>query len=80
MAELYRRSSGIAAEDFFSGRTVVPYYAAAAAGLKMAGYATSPTYHQKLFYLIETYELWQFDIDLIQALEGVQLPLSNVPQ
>lgn len=80
MAELYQRSSGIAAGDFFNGRTVVPYYAAAAAGLKMAGYATSPTYHKKLFYLIETYELWQFDIDLIQALEGIQPPVSHPPQ
>lgn len=70
MAGLYRPSSGIAPEDFFNGRTVVPYYAAAAAGLKMSGYATSPTYHKKLFYLIETYELWQFDIDLIRALEA----------
>lgn len=69
MANRYQPSSGIAPEDFFNGHTVVPYYAAAAAGLKMAGYATSPTYHKKLFYLIETYELWQFDIDLIRALE-----------
>lgn len=69
MANLYQRSSGIAPEEFFNGHTVVPYYAAAAAGLKMAGYATSPTYHKKLFFLIETYELWQFDIDLIRALE-----------
>jgi flagellum-specific peptidoglycan hydrolase FlgJ len=70
MAALYEPSSGIAAKEFFNGQTVVPYYAAAAAGLKMAGYATSPTYHKKLFYLIETYELWQFDIDLIRALEN----------
>lgn len=68
-AQRYRRSSGIAPEDFFNGRTVVPYYAAAAAGLKMTGYATSPTYHKKLFYLIETYELWRFDFDLIAAME-----------
>lgn len=69
MARLYQSSSGIAPKTFFNGYTVVPYYAAAAAGLKMAGYATSATYHKKLFYLIETYELWQFDIDLIRALE-----------
>jgi len=70
MARLYEKSSGIAPEAFFNGRTVVPYYAAAAAGLKMAAYATSPTYHKKLFYLIETYELWRFDLDLIKALNG----------
>jgi len=33
----------------------------------MAGYATSPTYHRKLAYLIDTYELWRFDADLIRA-------------
>lgn len=64
----YQRSSGIAPQDFFNGRTVLPYYAAAAAALKMTGYATSPTYHKKLSYLIETYELWRFDFDLIEAL------------
>ena len=35
----------------------------------MSGYATSATYHKKLFYLIETYELWRFDLDLI-TLDG----------
>lgn len=72
MANLYKPSSGIAPEAFFNGRTKVPYYAAAAAGLKMAGYATSATYHKKLFYLIETYELWQFDLDLVRAVNGSQ--------
>lgn len=76
MADKHFRSSGIAPEDFFNGRTVVPYYAAAAAGLKMAGYATSPTYHKKLFFLIETYELWRFDMDLIRALDSVDLKAS----
>ncbi|MCB0376433.1 MAG: glucosaminidase domain-containing protein, partial [Sinomicrobium sp.] len=70
MAHIYERSSHIAPEEFFNGRTTVPYYAAAAAGLKMSGYATSATYHKKLFYLIETYELWRFDLDLIKALNG----------
>ncbi|MCB0631072.1 MAG: glucosaminidase domain-containing protein [Saprospiraceae bacterium] len=73
----YQRSSGIAPEDFFNGRTVVPYYAAAAAALKMTGYATSPTYHKKLFYLIETYELWRFDFDLIAAVERSKAPSSS---
>lgn len=67
-AAFYHRS-GIAATDFFDGDTRVPYYAACAAGLKMAGYATSPTYHKKITYLIETYELWRFDLALLKAFE-----------
>jgi flagellum-specific peptidoglycan hydrolase FlgJ len=67
-AGFYHRS-GIAATDFFDGKTEVPYYAACAAGLKMAGYATSPTYHKKITYLIETYELWRFDLALLKAFE-----------
>lgn len=68
-ADSFYHRSGIAAKDFFGGRTHLPYYAACAAGLKMAGYATSPRYHQKIAYLIETYELWRFDFDLIRAVE-----------
>ncbi|HMR43069.1 MAG TPA: LysM peptidoglycan-binding domain-containing protein [Saprospiraceae bacterium] len=30
-------------------------------GLKQAGYATSANYHDKLIYIIETYELFRFD-------------------
>ncbi|MEZ5041664.1 MAG: glucosaminidase domain-containing protein [Saprospiraceae bacterium] len=67
MANVYYRSSGYKGNDFFNGKTKVPYYAAAAAGLKMAGYATSRQYHKKLAYLIETYELWRFDVDLLAA-------------
>ncbi len=66
-ARVYESSSHIAPEDFFDGHTEVPYYAACAAGLKMAGYATSPTYHKKIAYIIDTYELWRFDIDLIKS-------------
>lgn len=69
MAKVYQKMSGYKAGDFFNGKTKVPYYAAAAAGLKMAGYATSRRYHQKLAYLIETYELWRLDSDLMAALE-----------
>ncbi len=68
-ARQYLPASGIAPEQFYGGETYVPYYAACAAGLKMAGYATSPTYHKKITYLIETYELWRFDLDLLQQLE-----------
>ena len=66
MAKIFQKVSGYAPEDFF-GETKVPYYAAQAAGLKMAGYATSKTYHQKLVYIIETYELWRLDVALIRA-------------
>ena len=68
-ARYHYRSSGISANDFFDGKTHLPYYAACAAGLKMAGYATSPTYHKKITYIIETYELWRFDIDLLRAID-----------
>ncbi len=69
MAKLYQKKSGYKPRDFFNGQTKVPYYAAAAAGLKMAGYATSRRYHQKIAYLIETYELWRLDVDLLAALK-----------
>ncbi len=40
-----------------------PYdYKAWARGLKTAGYATSPTYADKLIRIIETYELYRFDV------------------
>lgn len=68
-ARRYEPVSGIAAERFFDGDTYLPYYAACAAGLKMAGYATSRTYHKKITYIIETYELWRFDLDLLKSIE-----------
>ncbi len=61
-AELFEPVSGIAAEKYFDGATRIPYFAAQAAGLKMAGYATAPNYHQQLAYLINTYELNRFDV------------------
>lgn len=69
-ARTFQRASGIAPQEFFNGQTTVPYYAACAAGLKMAGYATSKTYHQKLWYLIDTYELWRLDLALLKGMEG----------
>jgi flagellum-specific peptidoglycan hydrolase FlgJ len=69
MASIFQNISGIAPEDFF-GETTLPYYAAQAAGLKMAGYATSKRYHQKLVYLITTYELWRLDAALVQATDS----------
>lgn len=46
----------------------VPYYAAWCIGLKKSGYATSKSYAQKLAYLIETYQLWRFDYQLIAGI------------
>jgi hypothetical protein len=66
-ARRFERVSGIPAEQFFPGKARIPYFAAQAAGLKMAGYATAPTYHRQITFLIETYELWRFDIDLVQV-------------
>lgn len=67
MANNFQHLSHFAPTDFF-GDTYLPYYAAQAAGLKMAGYATSKKYHKKLVYLIETYELYKLDSSLIRAL------------
>ena len=69
MASIFQNISGFAPEDFF-GDTTLPYYAAQAAGLKMAGYATSKRYHKKLVYLIETYELWRLDAALVQSFDS----------
>lgn len=56
-----------AVEGSWFGSDKVPYYAAWCIGLKKSGYATSKTYAQKLAYIIETYELWRFDYQLIMA-------------
>ena len=75
----FQRASHIAPEDFYNGQTTVSYYAACAAGLKMAGYATSKDYHKKLAYIIDTYELWRFDLDLLEALVAyVPVSTSNL--
>ncbi len=52
-------------EGSWFGTDHVPYYAAWCIGLKKSGYATSKKYAQKLTYIIETYELWRFDYQLI---------------
>lgn len=56
-------------ESSWFKRDTVPYYAAWCIGLKKSGYATSPQYAQKLAYLIETYELWRYDYQLIMGAE-----------
>lgn len=72
-ADRFERISGIRAEQFFPGEDRVPYFAAQAAGLKMAGYATSPTYHRQITFLITTYELWRFDTDLVKVADPPRL-------
>ncbi len=63
----YGRSSRIEPGDLYDGDTNVPYYAACAAGLKLSGYATNRHYHKLLSYIVDTYELWRIDVDLIRA-------------
>ena len=43
----------------------VPYYAAWSIGLKKSGYATNNKYAQKLALIIETFELWRVDYNVI---------------
>lgn len=54
-------------ESHWFGTDTVPYYVAWCIGLKKSGYATSKRYAQKLAYIIETYELWRFDYQLIMS-------------
>lgn len=49
-------------------------YKAWAYGLKAAGYATSPTYAEKLIRIIETYKLYQYDE---KAAPEIDLPDDN---
>ncbi len=47
------------------GRSEVPYYAAWCVGLKSSGYATAPNYAETLTLIIETYQLWKIDYELL---------------
>lgn len=44
-------------------------YKAWAHGLKSAGYATDPSYPDKLIFIIEKYELYLYDIEVLSELE-----------
>ena len=51
-----------------------------ARGLKKAGYATDPSYHNKIIQVIEKYELYQYDIidaPLIVDAENICLELDE---
>ena len=43
-------------------------YEAWAKGLKKAGYATDPSYPDKLIYIIEKYKLYQYDTDVLKGM------------
>jgi LysM repeat protein len=53
-------------------------YKAWAEGLRWAGYATSPTYAEKLIRIIETYDLNQYDIVDVVAIEAPEVVLGNI--
>ncbi len=47
------------------GHDRVPYYAAWSVGLKQSGYATAKNYAEKITLIIETYQLWKIDYELV---------------
>lgn len=47
------------------GQDRVPYYAAWCVGLKQSGYATARLYAEKLTLIIETYQLWRIDYEVV---------------
>lgn len=49
------------------GHDRVPYYAAWCVGLKKSGYATAKNYAEMITMIIETYQLWLIDYELIMA-------------
>ncbi|MCW5924021.1 MAG: glucosaminidase domain-containing protein [Saprospiraceae bacterium] len=49
------------------GKSYVPYYAAWCVGLKQSGYATAKNYAEMITMIIETYQLWKIDYELIMA-------------
>lgn len=49
------------------GKDTVPYYAAWCVGLKQSGYATAKNYAEMITMIIETYQLWKIDYELIMA-------------
>ena len=49
------------------GHTRVPYYAAWSVGLKRSGYATAKNYAEMITLIIETYQLWKIDYELLMS-------------
>ena len=48
------------------GHSELPYYATWAQGLKSSGYATARSYAEKLTLIIETYQLWKLDYEVVE--------------
>lgn len=67
MIDAYHTGKDYPIDRKWFGREEAPYYALWAAGLKESGYATSKRYAQKLTYIIETYELWRIDYEVVYA-------------
>ncbi len=51
------------------GHDRVPYYAAWCVGLKQSGYATARLYAEKLTLIIETYQLWKIDYEVVASIQ-----------
>lgn len=49
------------------GHDRVPYYAAWSVGLKRSGYATAKNYAEMITLIIETYQLWKIDYELLMS-------------
>jgi flagellum-specific peptidoglycan hydrolase FlgJ len=49
------------------GHDEVPYYAAWCVGLKQSGYATAKNYAEMITMIIETFQLWKIDYELVMA-------------
>lgn len=67
MIDAYHTGEHYEVEDDWFGTSVVPYYAAWSIGLQESGYATGKRYYQKLALIIETYELWRIDYEVVFA-------------
>ena len=68
--ERFAHLSGKGSEHFYASFETyrVPYYVAQAISLESVVYATSDRYAPKLAYLIETYQLWRLDFDLVRSM------------
>jgi hypothetical protein len=67
MVKAYQIGENCAVPGLIYGENEVPYYAAWSIGLKKSGYATSKSYAEKLTRIIETYQLWKIDYELLVA-------------
>jgi uncharacterized FlgJ-related protein len=67
MIDAYHTGEHYEVDDEWFGTSVVPYYAAWSIGLQESGYATGKRYYQKLALIIETYELWRIDYEVVVA-------------